>query len=109
MNKETYYKTCPECNANLDPQEFCDCEKAMEEAAQAVLSIASPEDLRTMLDNLRTRSLLANIEVRKARTLLASLFEANRLDGIGDDIELPLSVVQECLEKAVAAYAGTTV
>ena len=37
MNKETYYKTCPECNANLDPQEFCDCEKAMEEAAHQLV------------------------------------------------------------------------
>lgn len=27
--KMAYYKTCPECGANLDPGEICDCDKKM--------------------------------------------------------------------------------
>jgi len=27
MSKETYYKTCEKCGANLDPGERCDCDK----------------------------------------------------------------------------------
>jgi len=26
MSKDTYYKTCDKCGANLDPCETCDCE-----------------------------------------------------------------------------------
>jgi hypothetical protein len=25
--RHTYYRTCPECGANLDPGEKCDCQK----------------------------------------------------------------------------------
>lgn len=28
-----YYYTCPNCGANLDPGERCDCEKEIEENA----------------------------------------------------------------------------
>jgi len=27
----TYYRTCPECGANLDPGEHCDCQTLKEE------------------------------------------------------------------------------
>lgn len=27
MSKETYYKTCEKCGANLDPGERCDCDR----------------------------------------------------------------------------------
>lgn len=27
MPPKTYYKTCPDCGANLDPDEHCDCHK----------------------------------------------------------------------------------
>lgn len=26
-SRHTYYHTCPYCNANLDPNEVCDCRK----------------------------------------------------------------------------------
>ena len=27
MSKKNYFKTCPDCGANLDPGEICDCHK----------------------------------------------------------------------------------
>ena len=33
-----YYKTCPECGANLDPGEQCDCQEDEEKAADAETS-----------------------------------------------------------------------
>lgn len=30
MAKNTYYKTCPLCGANLDPGEMCDCKASLE-------------------------------------------------------------------------------
>lgn len=29
--RHTYYRTCPECGANLDPGEPCECHKQKEE------------------------------------------------------------------------------
>jgi len=39
MKKHRYYKTCPECGANLDPEERCDCKLSETEftAAKIVL------------------------------------------------------------------------
>lgn len=28
----TYYRTCPECGAHLDPGEMCDCQRAAQAA-----------------------------------------------------------------------------
>ena len=35
-----YYKTCPECGANLDPDEQCDCQKEIEKTADALTPTA---------------------------------------------------------------------
>lgn len=29
--KKRYYRTCPYCGANLDPDEICDCQKGGQE------------------------------------------------------------------------------
>ena len=31
-----YYKTCPECDANLDPDEKCNCREEKEKTADAL-------------------------------------------------------------------------
>ena len=31
-----YYKTCPECGANLDPDEKCDCQDETKKTADAL-------------------------------------------------------------------------
>jgi len=30
----TYYRTCPDCGAHLDPQEVCDCQSEEEETEE---------------------------------------------------------------------------
>ncbi len=32
VSKNTYYWTCPYCKANLDPNEWCDCQKEKEDS-----------------------------------------------------------------------------
>lgn len=46
MKRHTYYKPCPECGANLDPQERCDCQKA-----EAAKQVEKPDYLKKPTDN----------------------------------------------------------
>lgn len=49
---------------------------------------------------------MARAEACKAYSVLASLFETNRLDGVGDAVEWPLAVVLEHLKKTVESLNG---
>lgn len=36
--RQTYYHTCPECGANLDPGEQCDCQQEKQEYQDNLVS-----------------------------------------------------------------------
>ena len=44
----SYFKTCPECGANLDPEEKCDCQKKPVEKSKAGISEESLNDLLSL-------------------------------------------------------------
>lgn len=53
LSKNTYYKTCPDCKANLDPQERCDCQQKQSTNSGAHILVGAAANCRDCMDEYR--------------------------------------------------------
>lgn len=70
----SYYQTCPECGAHLDPGESCDCEGEEGESAMTLEEIESMELTDEFIEQVKERegmaACLALLAFREARIRL---------------------------------------
>lgn len=54
--KSQYYWTCPNCGANLDPGESCDCKRNEDEKSDFLIAQCTPvsSELSGIVDNLQS-------------------------------------------------------
>ena len=54
----SYFRTCPYCEAHLDPEEKCDCKKEIEETSNLYLSTSEEcEDIEEFISEREEESL----------------------------------------------------
>lgn len=85
MQKKTYYYTCPECGAALDPGERCDCTANPVNLAEAL-----------PLEIARVRGILESYEQRAGTLLAAALMrqdiaQAGRVMEAGDTVGMVIA------------------
>lgn len=72
MARSTYYKTCADCGANLDPQETCDCHRQPETnvSAHECVGAGAP---RNMLDEYKWHLTASGAAPNTVRTYVAAV------------------------------------
>lgn len=85
----TYYKTCRDCGANLDPQEHCDCHRQQETSA-GVHEGVDAGDSRNMLEEYRWHLTASGAAPNTVRTYMATAerLQAYLLCNAGIDISI---------------------
>lgn len=87
MSRYTYYKTCADCGANLDPQEHCDCQRQQDKSISVHQGVGADAP-RNMLEDYRQHLMDEGVAPNTVRTYgaAAERLQTHLLCSTGIDI-----------------------